>query len=99
MFSLKKLYGLSFLLFAALNFVFLSLGGVFLHEHVHHHHDEASFENCFLSQLQIQVFVVLLGVCSSVIFKVVADLPLFYFIPVLPMLKRLPASRAPPYFF
>ena len=66
MFKNKNKLGFLLLFFALFGFVFLSVGGEFLHSQIHHHNTQASHDQCALYVFQVQLFIALLAVIAAV---------------------------------
>lgn len=90
----KLLFCLLFL--AVSSFIFFSVGGEFLHSQVHHHHDQASHDQCFLYQLQVQFLILLLATLIALLLKVTPFFVKTHHTFALQSFGDLPASRAPP---
>ncbi len=65
MFKFCKRIPIIFLCFSILGFAFLSIGGDFLHEHVHHDHDVD--QECPFYKFLLQLFIV--GVIARLVIK------------------------------
>jgi len=92
----KNKLALTLLLLALLGFVFISLGGEFLHDIIHHHKDQDSHDQCFVSQLIVQAFTI-----QATVILTLALLLLEYFkktfqVPIFQTRYNLPYSQAPP---
>jgi len=90
---------LGFLFLAVLGFAVFSLGGEYLHSHIHHHPDEASHQQCPVYQLQTHIFTALCGLLVVLFFKTFC----FYFVcnfqaPFIQSSYFLPEFRGPPVF-
>jgi len=86
--------GLLFL--AALSFVFISVGGEFLHSYIHHHNDQESHDQCPISRLQAQVFVLVLVILAALRQRISRQgLPAYRVFVIKPRLCT-PFSHAPP---
>ena len=92
----KNKLGLAFLFLAVFSFVFISVGGEFLHTKIHHHKDQASSDQCFISQLLAQVFTIQAAVILALFFLLAAYLKKTYQASVFQSCFNLPNSHAPP---
>lgn len=96
MFSLKKSkLPILLLCLAVLSFAFLSLGGEYFHDFVHHHEQEREQE-CPLHQLLVQTFVVFVAVLAAIKITVQKYRPDSYQTILSKLQYFLPALRAPP---
>lgn len=96
MFRVKKNLVLGLLLLAALSFTSISVGGEFFHNRIHHHADQSSRDECFLTQLQVQVFTALAAIFVALLIKFQT-----YVVPVRRTVVKkfyrvIPNPRAPP---
>ena len=92
----KNKLALALLLLAIFSFVCISIGGEFLHSIIHHHKDEASHDQCFISQLLVQAFTIQAAVILALSFLIVENLQKTYQVPVFQTCYNLPYSQAPP---
>ena len=92
----KNKLALTFLLLALCSFVCISVGGEFLHSIMHHHKDQASYDQCSVSQLLVQVFTIQAVVILALSFLLVGHLKKTYQVPVFQTCHILPYSQAPP---
>lgn len=90
----KFLFCLLFL--AVSSFIFLSVGGEFLHSQIHHHQTQASHDQCPVYQLQAQVSVALSAIVFALFLPIVSRLIKKYQKFVFQSLHNLPYLRAPP---
>lgn len=87
---------LGFVFAAAVFFLSLSLGGEFLHEHIHHHATHAEYNDCPVYQLTAQWLL------AGVVIAFVS--PVFFYQTLVSIFDRFPSeawrfivnSRAPP---
>ena len=96
MFNHKNKLTLTLLLLAIFSFVCISVGGDFLHSIIHHHKDEASRDQCFVSQLLVQVFTIQAAVVLALSFLIVEHLQKTYQTLTFQTRYNLPYSQAPP---
>ena len=87
---------LTLLFLAVFSFVFISVGGEFLHSVIHHHKDQCSHDQCFVSRLQAQVFTSQAAVILALLFLLVEYLKKTYQVSVFQACCNLPYSHAPP---
>ena len=92
----KNKLTLTLLLLAIFSFVCISVGGDFLHSIIHHHKDEASRDQCFVSQLLVQAFTIQTAVILALSFLIVEHLQKTYQAPAFQTRYNLPYSQAPP---
>ena len=92
----KKILFVTFLFLAFLCFAFFSIGGKFLHSHIHHHKDQASHDQCFVSQVQTQVFVLFLAAFIVLQQKISWYLQPAYQAVIIKPRIGIPFSHAPP---
>ena len=92
----KNKLTLTLLLLAIFSFVCISVGGDFLHSIIHHHKDEASRDQCFVSQLLVQAFTIQTAVILALSFLIVERFQKTYHEPVFQTCYNLPYSQAPP---
>ena len=92
----KNKPAITLLLLALISFVCISVGGEFLHEIIHHHKDEASHDQCFISQLLVQVFTIQAAVILVLSFLLLEYFQKAYQAPVFQICCNLPYSQAPP---
>ena len=86
--------GLLFL--AVLSFVFISIGGEFLHSNLHHHQDQTSRDQCFVYQVQAQAFIVSVAALVALLIKINQDVAATYQVFVSNPYRIIPFSHAPP---
>ena len=96
MLKYKNKLALAFLLLALCSFVFISAGGEFLHSIIHHHKDEASHDQCFISQLLVQIFTIQAAIILALSLLLVEHLKKTYQVPAFRTSYNLPYSQAPP---
>ena len=92
----KNKLALTLLLLAIFGFVCISVGGEFLHSIIHHHKDEVSHDQCFISQLLIQAFTIQASVILTLSSLLAAYLKKTYQASVSQACYNLPYSHAPP---
>ena len=92
----KNKLALALLLLAIFSFVCISVGGEFLHSIIHHHKDEASHDQCFISQLLVQAFNIQAAVTLTLSLLLVRHLEKTYQVSVFQTCYNLPYSQAPP---
>src|SRR3989338_2509957 len=96
MFRVKKNLALGLLLLAAVSFIALSTGGEFLHGRVHHHSDQSSREECFIHQLQAQVFTALAAIFVALLIQFQEYTAPARRITIREFYRIIPNPRAPP---
>ena len=79
-------------------FVFFTIGGEFLHNHLHHHAPQTSRDQCPFYQLQTQLFVAVSYIITALFLKTLSRLFFTYQTVLLPFCRKLPDSQAPPAF-
>jgi hypothetical protein len=77
-------------------FLPLSLGGEFLHQHIHHHQSKASQNDCPIVQLLTQTVITIAAIAVVVLCGRVFSIPTFQPLVVLQPHLYLPNLRAPP---
>ena len=92
----KNKLALTLLFLAISSFVFISVGGEYLHSIIHHHNDQDSHDQCAVSQLQVQAFTGQAAVILVLLFLLVAYLKKTYQISIFQICFNLPYSHAPP---
>jgi hypothetical protein len=92
----KNKLALTFLLLALCSFICISVGGEFLHGLIHYHKDEASHDQCFVSQLLIQVFTIQAAVILVLSFLLLERFKKTSQVSVFQVCYNLPYSQAPP---
>jgi len=96
MFKVKNKLTPALLLFASVVFLFLFIGGEYLHTQIHHHNSSSSQEQCPFYQILVQLFIALITLFTLVALKtrkfVVKHQPLSRSIQYF----NLPNLRAPP---
>jgi hypothetical protein len=85
-----------FIFLAVAGLLFFSIGGELLHSHLHNHKDQSSTDNCFISQFQAQVFIMLGVLFFSFLIKISLHAPTPYRIVVIKTHRIIPFSLAPP---
>ena len=98
MFKLKKNFILGFLLLAALSLISISVGGEFLHRRIHHHTNQVSHDECFIYQLQVQVFLFLAFFRLALLLQVHSYIVRIYQVFLFKFCHLIPPLRAPPVF-
>jgi len=87
---------LAFVFFTASLFLSISLGGEFLHQHIHHHASKASHDDCPVYQLLAQAFLFVVaaafGLQEACIYRTAAIDEIF----ISRQKHFLPGLRAPP---
>ncbi len=96
MFKVKKNLALVLLLLAVSSFIALSTGGEFFHSRIHHHTDQSSHDECFLTQLQAQVFTVLAAIFVALLIQFQKYTAPVHRIVVRKFYRIIPNPRAPP---
>ena len=92
----KNKLAIALLFLAVLSFVSISVGGDFLHDKIHHHKDQASHDECSISQLLVQVFTIQAAVILALSFLLVEYLRRTYKVSIFQVCYNLPYSHAPP---
>ena len=92
----KNKLALTLLLLAIFGFVCISVGGEFLHSIIHHHKDEVSHDQCFISQLLVQAFTIQAAVILVLSFLLLEYFKKTYQAPIPQACCNLPYSHAPP---
>ena len=92
----KNKLTLTLLVLALCGFVFISVGGEFLHDIIHHHKDQDSHDQCPVSQLVVQSFTIQAAIVLALSLLLLEYLKKAYQIPVFQACCNLTHSRAPP---
>jgi len=96
MLKAKNKLNVLFLSLAVANLLFFSVGGEFLHRHIHHHKDKADHDNCSVSQLQAEVCIILGAIFIALTAKIGLPAALTYRVFVIRPRKITHFSHAPP---
>lgn len=96
MFKVKKNLTLGLLFLAAASFIALSTGGEFLHGRIHHHTNQSSRDECFLTQLQAQVFMALAAVFVALLIQFQEYISAIHPTPIRKFYRITANPRAPP---
>ena len=96
MFKRKNKLSILILLIAAIGLIFCVAGGDYLHQQLHHHTDQASYDQCLWSILQIQSLVVCLLLFLLFRSQSPRDVKTFYEVFVSSFYRHLANLRAPP---
>ena len=92
----KKRLIIVFLSLAVASLLFFSIGGEFLHSYLHHHKDQESHDNCFISQLQAQSFIIVGIIFIAFLIKISLYVATAYGVFVIKPYRIIPFSHAPP---
>lgn len=84
------------LVLAVLSFACFTVGGEFLHSQIHHHPDQDSHDQCFIYQLQIQIFTVISTVVIAFLIKCNGCISATSPVIIVKFYRGLTNPRAPP---
>ncbi|MCA9401743.1 MAG: hypothetical protein KC713_08955 [Candidatus Omnitrophica bacterium] len=87
---------LSIALFALLGFLTFTIGGEFLHHHIHDHHDADTQQQCPITQFLVQTLILAVALFTAAQLHKTFALPVSYRRILSPKHFRLPSLRAPP---
>ena len=96
MIQFRNKFFLAFAFLAASVFLSVSLGGEFLHQHIHHHESKASHDNCPMYQLLVQAILFVIAVIFALSEIINGALFVFEDLVVSRQKYFLPSLRAPP---
>lgn len=94
--NFKNKFGLAILLFGLLGFATISIGGEYLHNKIHHHHDVESQQQCPIHQLLVQFFILAVTALAAIQIEKNFLLPKLYHLFISKVHFVLPSLRAPP---
>lgn len=89
-------FALALLLMGALGFFAVRIGGEYLHNKIHHHHDAESQQQCPIHLLLVQSFILVASAFASIKIARAFTLPKLYQSFVSNAHFVLPSLRAPP---
>ena len=92
----KKKLIIVFLFLALASLLSFSIGGEFLHNYLHHHKDQGSHDNCSISQLQVQAFIVVGVIFITFLIKITLPVAVAHRLFVIKPHRVIPFSHAPP---
>jgi hypothetical protein len=92
----KNKYFLSLAFIAAVFFLSVSLGGEFLHDHIHHHESQKEHDDCPVYQLALQLIIPTLFFAFALPVFVQQKISLIRKVSPLSIYCAFPSPRAPP---